>query len=112
MNGADQLVLFGSDYKKLAMVAILFGSFCFLYADFHEGKGTPTRWRFRTPLELWALLLFAAAMIPELIQLPLYPEPVAFPVSRLTSISQMPTGLATRRRSRAASVTRRPTEPR
>ena len=87
MNGADQLVLYGRNYTKLAMITILFGSFCFLYADFREGKGTPQRWRFRTPLELWVLLLFTAAMIPELIQLPLYAGPVGFPVSRLTSIT-------------------------
>ena len=87
MNGADQLVLYGGHYTKLAMAAILFGSACFLYADLREGKGTPERWRFRTPLELWSILLFAAAMIPELIQLPLYRGPVGFPVSRLTSIT-------------------------
>jgi hypothetical protein len=87
MNGADQLVLFGSRYTKLAIATILFGTACFLYADLREGKGTPQRWRFRTPLELWAILLFTAAMIPELIQLPLYPGPVGFPVSRLTSIT-------------------------
>ena len=87
MNGADQLVLYGSKYTKLAMATTLFGSICFLYADFREGKDTQERWRFRTPLELWAILLFTAAMIPELIQLPLYPGPVGFPVSRLTSIT-------------------------
>jgi hypothetical protein len=87
MNGADQLVLYGSRYSKLAMAAILFGSICFVYADLREGKGTPQRWRFRTPLELWSILLFTAAMIPELIQLPMYAGPVGFPVSRLTSIT-------------------------
>ncbi len=39
MNGADQLVLFGSRYTKLAMAAILFGSVCFLYADFPRRQG-------------------------------------------------------------------------
>jgi len=87
MNGTDQLVLFDSHYTKLAMVTLLFGSICFLYADVREGKGRPDRWRFRIPLELWCILLLAAAMIPEVIQLPLYPGPVGFPVSRLTSIT-------------------------
>jgi hypothetical protein len=87
MNGADQLVLYGSRYTKLAMATILFGSVCFLFADLRDGKATPGRWRFRTPLELWCILLFTAAMIPELIQLPIYAGPVAFPVSRLTSIT-------------------------
>jgi len=87
MNGADQLVLFGARYVKVAMAALLFGSVSVLYADLREGKGTPTRWRFRTALEVWAILLFTAAMIPELIQLPQYAAPVGFPVSRLTSVT-------------------------
>jgi hypothetical protein len=87
MNGSDQLILYGRLYSIVAMAAVLFGSVGFLYADLREGKGTPTRWRFRTPLELWCILLFAAAMIPELIKFPLYAGPVGFPVSRLTSIT-------------------------
>ena len=87
MNGADQLILYGRHYTILAIAVILFGSICFLYAHRRESKGTPERWRFRTALELWCILLFTAAMIPELIQLPIYPGPVAFPVSRLTSIT-------------------------
>lgn len=87
MNGADQLALFGAPYVKLAMAAILFAGFCFLYADLREGRGTPSRWHFRTALELWAILVFTAAMIPELIQLPQYAAPVGFPVSRLTSLT-------------------------
>lgn len=87
MNGADQLILYSGHYTMLAMAVILFGSVCFLYADRREGKGTPERWRFRTPLELWCILLFTASMIPELIQFPIYPGPVAFPISRLTSIT-------------------------
>ncbi len=87
MNGADQLVLFGARYVKVAMAALLFGSVSLLYADLREGKGTPTRWPFRTALEVWAILLFTAAMIPELIQLPQYAAPVGFSVSRLTSVT-------------------------
>jgi hypothetical protein len=86
MNGTDQLVLYGNHYVKLAISTLLFGSVCFL-AGWREGRGTPERWRFRTPLELWTILLFTAAMIPELIQLPVYSGPVGYPVSRLTSIT-------------------------
>jgi hypothetical protein len=86
MNGTDQLVLYSSVYTKLAMTTLILGTICFL-TSWREGKGTPERWRFRTPLELWAVLLCTAALIPELIQLPLYPGPVGFPVSRLTSIT-------------------------
>jgi hypothetical protein len=87
MNGADQLVLYGSRYVIVAMAALLFAALAFIYADMHEGKGTSTRWRFRTPLQVWVILLFAAAMIPELIQLPHYAAPIGFPVSRLTSVT-------------------------
>lgn len=86
MNGTDQLILYGSLYTKLAMASLILGSVCFLTGR-REGKGTAERWRFRTALELWAVLLFTAAMVPELIQLPLYPGPVGFTVSRLTSIT-------------------------
>ena len=86
MNGADQLVLYGDRYAKVAMVALAFGSVALLY-DRRREKDTVSRWRFRTPLELWAILLFTAAMIPELIQLPQYAGPVGLPVSRLTSIT-------------------------
>jgi hypothetical protein len=93
MNGTDQLVLFGAPYVGLAIATILFASLCFLAAAESkpehrgEGKGALLYASFRTPLELWALLLFTAAMIPELIRLPQYAAPVGFPVSRLTSIT-------------------------
>jgi hypothetical protein len=86
MNGTDQLVLYSSLYAKLAMITLVFSSICF-FAGCREGKDRLQRWSFRTPLELWLILLFTAALIPELIQLPLYPGPVGFPVSRLTSIT-------------------------
>lgn len=86
MNGADQLALYGDRYAKLAMAALLLGSVAFLY-DRRREKGVPSRWRCRTPLELWAVLLFTAAMIPEAIYLPQYAAPLTFTVARLTSIT-------------------------
>ena len=86
MNGADQLVLFGSRYALLAMAALLFGSVCFIFG-YAERRRSARPWHIRTPLELWAILLFTAAMIPELIQMPRYAGLVGFTVSRLTSIT-------------------------
>lgn len=87
MSGADQLAVFGDRYIKLAWAVLIFGSVCFLYGVIREWKATPSRWAFRTPLELWAILLFTAAMIPEVIWLPQYPMLVGLVVSRLTSIT-------------------------
>ena len=87
MNGADQLVLFGKRYAIVASATLIFSCVCLVYADLREGRGASSRWGFRTPLEFWAILLFAAAVIPELIQLPQYVAPVGFPVSRLTSLT-------------------------
>lgn len=86
MSGADQLVLFGSPYAKIAGFGVLFGSGWFLW-DLRNKTETAARNRLRTPLEVWAILLFTAALVPELIQLPWYASPVGFVVSRLTSIS-------------------------
>jgi hypothetical protein len=86
MNGSDQLILYGRRYAKLAMAAVLFASAALLY-DRRRETGVAPAWRFRTPLEVWAILVFGAAMIPEWIQLPRYAAPVAFSASRLTSIT-------------------------
>jgi hypothetical protein len=87
MNGADQLILYSAHFRWLAIATFLFGSFCFLYANFCEGEGMPNHWCFRTPLELWCILLFTATQLPELIIAPICPAPICFIVCRLTSIT-------------------------
>ena len=52
-----------------------------------EWKGNTDRWAFRAPLEIWAVLLFTAAMIPEVIWFSNNPMPFALAVSRLTSVT-------------------------
>jgi hypothetical protein len=87
LNGADQLVLYGSRYLIPAWIALIFGSGCFIHGRVQQRKRDEPVWSFRTALELWAILLFVAAMIPELIYLPRYAAPVGFPVARLTAVT-------------------------
>jgi len=87
MNGADQLVLFHGHYVKLAWVVLTFGVICFAYGALRDSKGSPDRWAFRAPLELWAVLLFTAAMIPEVMWFSNQPMPFALAISRLTSVT-------------------------
>jgi len=87
LNGADQLVLYGRRYLIAAWIALIFGSSCFVHGRVQQGKRGESVWSFRTALELWAILLFVAAMIPELIYLPRYAAPIGFPVARLTAVT-------------------------
>ncbi len=87
MNGADQVAVFGDRYVKLAWVVLIFGSLCFLYGLVREWTTPHSHCSFRTPLEVWAILLFTAAMIPEVIYLPQYAGPFALIISRLTSLT-------------------------
>jgi hypothetical protein len=87
LNGADQLVLYGNRYLIPAWIALIFGSGCFIHGRVQQRKRGEPVWSFRTALGLWAILLFVAAMIPELIYLPQYAAPVAFAVARLTAVT-------------------------
>jgi hypothetical protein len=87
MNGADQLVLFQAHYVRLAWAVLVFGIFCFVYGVLREWKSEGDRWAFRTPLELWTVLLFTAAMIPEVLWFSQEPMPFSLAISRLTSVT-------------------------
>ncbi len=87
LNGADQLVLYGNHYLFPAWIALIFGSGCFIHGRVQQRKRGEPVWSFRTALELWLILLFVAAMIPELIYLPRYAAPIGFPVVRLTAVT-------------------------
>ncbi|MGA9978379.1 MAG: hypothetical protein WBQ08_07085 [Candidatus Sulfotelmatobacter sp.] len=87
LNGADQLVLYGRRYLIPAWIALIFGSTCFIHGRMQQRKSGEPVWTFRTALELWVVLLFVAAMIPELIYPPQYAAPVAFVVARLTTVT-------------------------
>jgi hypothetical protein len=87
LNGADQLVLYGRRYLIPAWIALIFGTGCFIHGRVQQRKRREPVWSFRTALGLWAILLFVAAMIPELIYLPRYAAPIGFPVARLTAVT-------------------------
>jgi len=87
MNGSDQLAVFSPRYSWLALAAFLYGVFCALYGIIREWKTSNTRWSFRSPLELWVVLLFAAAMVPESITLPHWAAAASLIIARTTSIS-------------------------
>jgi len=87
MTGADQLYLFGPRYRLLAGAVLLIGSICFVTAAIQDWRQFSPLPRFRTPFELWTLLVFSAAMLPETIWLPQYAAPFSAIVSRLTSVT-------------------------
>ena len=87
MNGADQLVLFQGHYVKLAWVVLILGVICFAFGAVRDAKGAADRWALRASLELWAALLFTAAIIPEVIWFSNQPMPFALAISRLTSVT-------------------------
>jgi len=87
MNGADQLVLYGDRYIWLAYGVFLFGCVCFLTGAWREWPRMKVKGSFRAPLEVWVLLLFAAAVVPEVFVMPQYAGVVAFVISRVTLVS-------------------------
>jgi hypothetical protein len=87
MNGADQMLLFRPVYKYLALAAFAFGSFAFVASAFADRHRHELAGRVRTPLELWAILLFAAVMVPGAILLPEYTAAVSAISSRLTTLT-------------------------
>jgi hypothetical protein len=87
MNGADQLVLFGERYRLFAEYLLVFGSCAFLGAAIHDRKRLPLLQWFRTPLELWAIFVFAVAVLPGTIWFPQYAAAVSSINSRMTAVT-------------------------
>jgi hypothetical protein len=85
MNGADQLVLFGARYRLFAEYVLVFGCCAFIASAILDWKRFPPLQRFRTPLELWAIFLFAVAMLPGAIWFPQYTGAVSSITSRLSA---------------------------
>ncbi len=86
-NGADQLALYGRRYFFLAAAAFIFGLICVavdLYARRHENSF----WKpFELPFELYAVALFATALLPENLRSSIHGGWIGLLGSRLTTIS-------------------------
>lgn len=85
-NGADQVMLFGMRYVMLFLGLAAFLGFAIIFGLVREWR-TAARKLIRIPCDLWIVLLFFAAVIPEVIFLPQYPQPFALIVSRITCVS-------------------------
>jgi hypothetical protein len=86
-NGSDQLAVYGTRYRILSFVALAFGLACFLHGVIRAPGKADLRSALRTPLELWVVLLFFAAVFPEVIFFPPAEQPLALIVSRLTCVT-------------------------
>ena len=87
MNGADQLVLFRPTYKYLALGAFAFGCIAFAVSALKHRDREQLAHDVRTPLELWAILLVAASLVPAAIWLPEYNNAVSAISSRITTLT-------------------------
>jgi hypothetical protein len=87
MNGADQLVLFGERYRLLAEYVAVFGTCAFLAGAIRDWSYVPLQRWFRTPMELWAIFVFAVAVIPGTIWFPQYAAAVSSINSRITAVT-------------------------
>lgn len=87
LNGVNQLALFSNRYLILMAAVFVLGSFCFVYGTIREWKIPGSRWKFRIVLELWAVMVLSAAVIPEVILLPQYAAPVGLIVVRFTTVT-------------------------
>ena len=86
-NGSDQFVLYSWRYRIFAILLPLTAAAAFLVAIRHEAQNREFWHRLRMPFELWAVLLFAAAMLWEGITVPAYAMGVTFLPERITSIT-------------------------
>lgn len=86
-NGSDQLALYENRYRILSFAALAFGAACFAYGAIRTPERARLRSSIQTPVELWAVLLFFAAVFPELLFFPPAEQPFALIVSRLTCVT-------------------------
>ena len=87
LNGGNQLALFGKGYWAVGIAVFAFGVIAFVVGVMRQWSNTSERWRFRSALELWILLLLCAALIPETLWVPMYSAPIGMIIARLTTIT-------------------------
>jgi len=86
-NGADQLALYGKRYITVAIAAFCFGVICVL-PDFFAEPREPSSWkRFELPLELYAIIFCATALLPENLRPSADAGWIGLLGSRLTTVS-------------------------
>ena len=93
-NGTDQLFLYGSRYRVLANALLLFFAACLLFdLLLRRRAGQPCaqppvqKSSYALPLQLYALALLAAFLLPSVIFVPSMAGPVSMLTERLTSVS-------------------------
>jgi hypothetical protein len=89
MNGADQMILFRPVYEYLAVGAFAFGCVAFVVSFFKSRDRERLAQDVRTPLELWAILLVSASLVPAAIWLPEYNNPISAISSRITTLTAL-----------------------
>jgi hypothetical protein len=87
LNGADQLVLFGTRYRFLAGAMVLFGVACLLLDAISRRRESGYFSQFAIVLQLYILVEASVFLMPSSISLPRYTVPVNLLVERLTSVS-------------------------
>jgi hypothetical protein len=85
--GNDQLALYSTRYYALSGVALLFGVACFAVDAVRRRKAHESWDPLRLPLELYAIVVFATYVLPDVLRLPLYSGWVGALALRLTTIS-------------------------
>lgn len=86
-NGADQLILFGSRYWILYLVALAWGALCFASEAFPWRKETEFWKPLRPMVELYLVAFCATSLLPENFHVSWYAGWIGLLVSRLTTIS-------------------------
>lgn len=86
-NGTDQLVLFGDRYVCLAWAALILGMASFVFGVAAAQKEKDTLKLTVIPLELYAILFCATALLPENLRPPMFAGWIGLLASRLTTIS-------------------------
>jgi len=87
LTGADQLVLYGYRYNILRRLALLLALLCFAVGMLREENKREVWRALRTPIELWAMLLFATAMLWGEIFFPQHGAAFGLIATRLSSIT-------------------------
>jgi hypothetical protein len=85
-TGADQLMVYGDRYERLAWVALAFGAVCLLIEIVHNLRNRSWWNGIALPVELYLVGFFAVATFPENFRVSMYAAWIGLLVSRLTAI--------------------------